>query len=173
MKPLHLVAGFVARVNQTACPRDFLSRAQIRRIGLKFVSELYERLGADDVGRDSWLSSARETIVGASDWLFARQFTASFHPETYAVQLLVDVLKEVRELPVVSPELDGWCEALDIECELGAIAAILVEMFDAYPEIGDRYYVKVDIVKDLAAMAGPCKSQRRPGVGLIAAGYVR
>lgn len=174
MKPIGLIAGFMARVDRSAREgNELLSRAQIRRIGSRFVAELFEKMGAADLQRDSWIKDARATVDGAKDALFLRQLPAGFHPEAFALRLAVDVLKELQRVGLQDAQLGCWCSNLELATELKPVAAVLNEICDAYPEIGDRYYIKVEIVRDLATVPALSRPQRSPGAGLTAFGYAR
>jgi len=171
MEAFRLVANFISRVDLNTRPRnEILSRSQIKRIGQRLAAEIYETKGASDTTRDPWLDSARAVLDGATDKIFLRQLQKGFDRELYAAQAVVEILQDVRANGGLVSKWGRWCLELDRCSDLKNVAAVLAEICDALPDIGDRHYLKVEVLKDLAALPGPCKVHRRPGAGLTAFG---
>jgi hypothetical protein len=171
MEAFRLVANFISRVDQASClGKQILSRAQIGRVGSRLAAEIYESKGVADGTRDGWLESAHAILSGATDRIFLRQLRKDFDRELYAAQAVVEVLRDVRANGGSVSHWERWCIELDSCSDLKKIATVLDEIFDALPDIGDRHYVKADILKDLAALPGPCRGHRSPGAGLTAFG---
>lgn len=171
MEAFRLIASFISRVDRASRPgNEVLSRSQIKRIGCKLAAEIYEAKGTSDCSRDVWLKSALAVLDGATDKVFLRQLRKGFDRELYATQAAVEILRDVGALGKATSQWARWCVTLDMRTDLGSIAAVLDEICETLPDIGDRHYLKVDVLKDLAALPVNSRPHRRPGAGLTAFG---
>jgi hypothetical protein len=171
MDSFRLIAEFVGRVNRVSRDREcVLSRSQIRRVGDRAVAEIYEAKRADDSDRDAWLESARVTVEGAVDSLFRRQFRAESSREIFVLQTVAVVLRGLADCGAEHQKWDGWIATLRDCSDIRVVAEILSEIFDAVPDIGDRYYARVDIIRDMQVTPDLRQDQRRPGAASTAFG---
>lgn len=146
MNPFRLVALYTGRVEKAiSSSNHYLSRAQIRRIGAKLLSEQFEIKGVADSGREAWLDGAYSIVDGASEYLFCGQFSSK---SEHTLQLKTLAVEMVQATAQTYGSIDREsCSGKEISPEI-ELLELLKTLCDIDPAVGDRYHNKVQALSE-------------------------